>query len=258
MNSKKVWAIWSIFLILLTGCEEIHGVISFEKNGSGILSLKIVYPESSKIDVETCRKSLTSIEWTNVSHERIRSMNNPSGSDQCAYTYSFNDLDEVEKLYRGLGLKLNRLTINTDEFTYKATDNTCVKDFDPNLTKSVTWSVKPPGNIRLHNADKVIGDKLTWNISGFDCYDRSVVSGIVSPLERVPESQATQSPENKVSTDKSLNDKAIPTTNLPSEKTENQPLDASVALWTTVGASVATMIATIVAYITYRDSKKKK
>ncbi|WP_293154309.1 MULTISPECIES: hypothetical protein [unclassified Microcoleus] len=214
MNSKKIWAIWTVFLILLTGCEEIHGVISFKKNGSGTLSLRIVNSESpnesSQVNVETCRKLLTSIAWDNVSHERIRSTNNSSGSDQCAYTYSFNDLDEVEKLYKGLGLKLNRLTINNDEFTYKSTDKTCVNDFDLKFTKSVTWSIEPPGNIKLHNADKVIGDKLIWNISGSDCYDISVVSGIASPLERLPEPSTT--PEQATS--------RVPASPISSEKSE--------------------------------------
>jgi hypothetical protein len=44
MNSdKNRWSLWAVFLILLTGCKEMHGVISFEKNGSGIFNLKIVY-----------------------------------------------------------------------------------------------------------------------------------------------------------------------------------------------------------------------
>jgi len=258
MNSKKTWAIWAVFLILLTGCKEIHGVISFKKNGSGILSLKIVYPESLEIkDVEGCRKSLSSIEWNNVSYEGFHSMNNPSGGDQCTYTYSFNDLDEVEKLHEVLGLKLNKLSINNDEFKYESTDNTCADDFDPNLTKSATWSVKPPGDISSHNADKVIGNKLTWNISGFDCYSISVASVVASPLERVPEIPVTQLPDNTASTDQSPND-VISSTNSPNERNEKQSLDQSVALWTAVGASVATIIATVIAYVTYRDSKKKK
>jgi hypothetical protein len=258
MNSKKIWVMWATSLILLTGCEEIHGAISFKKNGSGILNLRIVHPEDSKVDVETCRKLITDIEWSNVSHEKVPGIVSP-GKDQCVYTYSFNDLDEVEKLYKRLGLKLDRLIINSDEFTYKSTNNECVNDVNPTKsTKLATWSVTPPGNIRLHNADKIIGDKLTWNISGLDCYDISVVSGVAPSLERLPEPQKTQSPESKSLDDKPLNDKTVPSTNSPSEKPEKQSLDSTVALWTAVGASVATILATFIAYMTYRDSKKKR
>lgn len=257
MNSKKIWPMWAVSLILLAGCEEIHGAISFEKNGSGILSLKITYPETSKMDVKGCRSFLTNVKWNKVSYERIPSKYNIGGNDQCIYVYSFNDLDEVEELHKGLGVKLDKFIINNDEFIYKSTDKKCVNNF-AEATKVATWSVKPPGGIRLHNADKVVGDKLTWNISGLDCYDISVMSGIASPLERLSEPQSTQSPENKLSTDKSLNDKALPSTNSPGEKSEKQSLDALIALWTTVGASIATIVATLIACVTYRDSKKKK
>jgi len=55
--------------MVLTGCEEIHFYTTFEKNGSGVFSLVVVYPESSKtdesskMDVEKCREYGPKI-WT--------------------------------------------------------------------------------------------------------------------------------------------------------------------------------------------------
>jgi hypothetical protein len=69
MNSRKTWLIWSLLLMVLTGCEEIHFYTTFEKNGSGVFSLVVVYPESSKtdesskMDVEKCREYGPKI-WT--------------------------------------------------------------------------------------------------------------------------------------------------------------------------------------------------
>lgn len=230
MNSKKAWLIWVLFLTLLTGCEEIHGSITFEKNGSGVLSLTIVYPEGSSVkSVEKCREYSPSGQWDNVLYEGSSSVNNPSGRDQCIFTNSFNDLDEVDKQYKALGIKLDKLSIDDNNFTYQAVNKTCVQDFDPKVTKSVTWSVKPPGTISSHNAEKVIGDRLTWSLSGGDCYDISVVSTL------------TQSAESSKSS--------------PSEKPENQPLDTTITTWTTIGASIATIIATAIAY---KEYKKKK
>jgi hypothetical protein len=53
MNSdKNRWSLWAVFLILLTGCKEMHGVISFEKNGSGIFNLKIVYARGQDSEIK--------------------------------------------------------------------------------------------------------------------------------------------------------------------------------------------------------------
>lgn len=189
------------------------------------------------------------VEWHNVSHEGSSALNNLSGRDQCTYTYSFNDLDQVDKLYKALGFKLDRLSIDDNYFTYKSVDKTCAKDFDPNVTKSATWSVKPPGTISSHNAEKVIGDKLTWNLSGSDCHNISVVSALTQPTDKATENK------DSAETDKLTDDKTIPNKSSPSEKTEIQPLDASIVTWTTVGASIATIVATAIAY---KESKKKK
>jgi len=245
MNSKKAWLIWSLFLMLLTGCEEFHVDTTFEKNGSGVLRLVVVYSESSKMDVEQCRKVGREygpkVQWHNVSHEGSSSVNNPSGRDQCTYTYSFNDLDEADNLHKALGFKLDRLSIDNNYFTYKATNRACVNDFDPKVLKSVTWSVKPPKTISSYNAEKVIGDNLIWNLSGSDCYDISVVSALVQPAD-----EATVNKDLLVTE---------PSKSSPGEKTENQPFDATIVTWTTVGASIATIIATAIAY---KESKKKK
>lgn len=224
----------AVFSMLLTSCKEIHGTISFEKDSSGVLSLRIVYPESLAIkNIKDCRKYLTTIKWNDYLYEGLPSINNPSGGDQCTYSYSFNDLDEVEKLHRGLNLKLDRLSIDDDRFIYKANDKTCINNPVDFETKSITWTVKPPGNKNTHNAAKIIGDKLTWNISGLDCYNLSVESLI---------------------NNKSLDDKIVANTSTSSEKSEKQPLDL-IGVWTTIGASIATMIAAIIAYT---ESKKKK
>jgi hypothetical protein len=231
MSSKKAWLIWSLLLMLLTSCEEIHSYITFEKNGSGVFSLKIVYPQSGKVkDVEACRQSFNSIQWNNILYEGSSSINNPSGGDQCTYVYSFNDLEEVEKLHKVLNIKLNQLKIDDNYFTYKAIDKTCANSFDPKVTKSVTWSIKLPGNISSHNAEKVIGDKLTWNLSGSDCYDISAVSAL-----------------NQSGSDKTIS--------APSEKTESLPLDGSILIWITIGASIVAIIAIAIAY---KESQKKK
>jgi hypothetical protein len=239
MKSKKAWLIWALFSILLTSCEEIHGYITFEKNGSGVLSLKVVYPEGSNVkSVEKCREYLPNGQWDDVSYEGSSSVSNPSSGDQCTFTYSFNDLGQVDKQYRALGIKLDRLSIDDNQFTYQAVDKTCVKDFDPKVTKSVTWSVKPPGTVTSHNADKVIGDTLTWNMLGFDCYDISAVSSLTKPTDQATDDKGSAASSKS-----------------PDDKTESQPLDESVVTWTTVGASIATMIATAIAY---KEFKKKK
>lgn len=249
MNSKKAWLIWLLLLALLTSCEEVHGHFTFERNGSGVLSLKVMYPKGSKVkDIKGCREYLNQIQWNDISYEGLSSMNNPSGGDQCTYIYSFNDLDEVEKLHKALGLNLEILSIDDNYFTYKSVDKACVKDFDPKYTKSVTWSVKPPGNISSHNAEKVIGEKLTWNLSGLDCYNVSVVSSLTQPTDKAT---ATK---DSVATDKSPNGETTPSKSSSGEKTESQPLDASIVTWTTIGASIATIIATAIAY---KESKKK-
>jgi hypothetical protein len=165
-------------------------------------------------------------------YEGSPSINNPSGGDQCTYVYSFNSLDEVEKLHKVLNVKLDRLSIDDNSFIYKSHDKACANNLGDYTPKSITWSIKTPGGETIHNATKIIGDKLTWNIPGLDCYNISVESTIAKKV-----------PEVKLS----------PT----SEKNDNQPID-SISSLTTTGASVATIIATIVAYFAYIESKKKK
>ena len=237
MNSRKFWLMWAVLLTLLTGCvEEFHGEVSFEKNGSGVLSLKVMHSKDSKAkNIESCRQYFTGIKWKDISYKDLSSINNLAG-DQCTYIYSFNDLDEVESVHKTLGFKLGRLTIDENNFTYKAANKTCTDDFDPKVVKSATWSVRPPGTISSHNAEKIIGDKLTWTLSGSDCYNISAMSTLTQPPEKVTENPTL----SKVS---------------PSEKTESQPFDTSIVTWTTVGASLATIIATAIAY---KESKKKK
>jgi len=231
MNSKKAWLVWLALLVLLTSCvEEIHGYFTFEKNGSGVLNLEVVYPESSGVkDIEGCSKNLTQIQWDSILYEGLSSINNPSGMDQCRYIYSFNNLYEVEKLHKALGLKLEKLSIDDNYFIYKAFNRTCDNDVGQ-LAKSVTLSIKPPGNVSSHNAEKVIGNKLTWNLSGgVDCYDISVVSALTQPTE--------------------------PSKSLQSEKTGDLPLDSTITTWTTIGASLATIIGTAIAYKQYKKKK---
>ena len=218
--------------MLLTSCiKEVHGYFHFNKNGSGVLNFKVLYLESSKVkDTKGCREYFKTISWNDVAYENSISMDNPRGGNQCTYLYSFNNLDEVEKLHKVLGLKIETLGVNDNRFTYKVMDKTCIQYFNRSSIESVTLSVKPPGGIISHNAEKVIGDTFTWNLSGSDCYDISIVSSVAQPADKI-------TTLNRSST---------------SEKTDNQSLESSIGLWTIIGGFAAMMIATVIAYTTHK------
>lgn len=193
----------------------------------------MLYPENLDVkNIATCREKLKTVQWHDYVYEGSPSINNPSGGDQCTYIYSFNSLDEVEKLHKVLNVKLDRLSIDDNSFIYKSHDKTCANNLGEYTPKSITWSVKTPEGKTIHNATKIIGDKLTWNILGLDCYNVSIESTITKKLQD----------EKASSVD---------------EKSDKQSID-SMSLWTTIGSSVATIIATIVAYLTYIESKKKR
>ena len=289
MSFRKSSLIWMVLPIFLTSCEEIHGTIAFKKNGSGTVNLEIIYAENLKVkNVDSCREYMSNIKWNDIAYNSESSLNNPSGSDQCIYTYYFNDLIEVEKLHKGLNLNLQKLSISNNYFVYEANNQACVKDLDPDAFKSVTWSVESPGNISSHNAEKIIGNKLTWNISGFDCYtilvksvlrqseevkgkaDSVVTSDLPEHKDRVtpstsPSSDKLNQPEDvKADTDSVVTsdlpedkDRVTPSTLPSSDKAKKETLD-SVVLWTTISASIATIIGTVIAYMTYKDSKSKR
>jgi hypothetical protein len=244
MNSKRIRFIWAAFLIPLAGCKEINGTISFKENESGILKIEVVYPKDSKANIDTCSQYFKEIKWNNIIHDE---------GNQCIYIYYFSNFEDVGKIHKSLNINLYKLTKNKEHFTYKANNESCIKKQDESkYAIPITWSLKPPGNVVSHNADKIIGNTLTWNISTLDCYNVFVESDFSQPEEKLISKKSSVPTENLSDNKKTANTNTN-IINYPGTRDDEKPPD-----WTAISASIATIIATVIAYFTYRESKKKK
>lgn len=246
MNTRNKCYVLLLTSVLITSCDEMHVLTSFNDNESGSFKLDILYDEDKSFDdmgstPSTCLKSLEEIwESSALSQNVIVSVENRKNRSWCVYSYQFQDLTELVAYYTSLNINIENLTTTANTFTYQIPPQACEPlsdetNQDPN---DFTWSIKVPGEISEHNANKVIGNTLTWIGRSLECDGAFAKANLSQPSEPVVTEEL---PENLV----------IPQETAIESQVPEQPLSMVVVL-TTIGASIATIVATIIAYLELR------
>lgn len=247
MIIKKVRYIGLIFSLLLIGCDENHLFSTFEEDGSGFIKLEVVnYPDGEFSDyesIEDCSVDFNELIGTQPDDVAYVSQSSALGQqkgDRCIYTFEFDNLEEAERLHAAFNLELDQLYFRNDTFTYQASSDDCEGNEDSD--DADTWNLKLPGEVSSHNADKIIGQQLTWNLTS-NCYDIYAESTLAQPES---ESAVTESQINddEPSGDESDNEGSL----------AEQPSENSAVMWAIIGA----MIPTLIGIIAYLKSSKTK
>lgn len=234
-------------------------ITKIEPDESGVLVLKIgpVDPDDPYVELnnlEECSSIDVPVQWSDITFKPAGSPGNPNKNRACIFTARFNDLVELDYVYSNIFSQAQNLYIDDDIFHFKLSDLTC--EDSTSLEKndaSLDVTVELPGRIRSHNADKQIGRQLTWNIPKIDCFEAIAQSELTPIVEPVPETLEDDVAIEPIPVETEIVEPA-PAPNEP--KKESAAID-SVNLWTTIGASVATILGTAIAFAAYTDSKKK-
>lgn len=271
MKIRKSWCQWMILLFLLTGCLDIDIATKFEEDGSGTFSIKAAPVETDNEyvnmdDIDGCIESIAElpVEWSDISYREAGSLDNPNSNGTCVYTYQFSDLGEAEKVYKSVGMEIQDLYIDERTFFFKISNRDCKESgFDDPSDGSIDLSVELPGRVNSHNADRFVGEKLTWKLLRPDCFD-AIAESKLSFVEDGPveEQRPSETLPNLETTQPNL--AHVPESSPVTEENETSSFDEfgkdegplnAVVIWTTIGASVATMIGTLIAYT---ESKRNK
>jgi hypothetical protein len=86
----------------------------------------------------------------------------------CVFVIPFSSLDELRQTYEeGEGITVNRLDILDGQFYYDLSidmsgeDTGMMEEFEFDFT----WQLTVPGKVDATNADNVVGNTLTWNLT---------------------------------------------------------------------------------------------
>lgn len=250
MTMKSIRYVGLIFSLLLVGCDELHFFTTFEEDGSGFIDLEVVnYPDGEFSDyesIEDCSADFDElgVQPDNIAYESYASsaIGQQNGA-RCIYTFEFDDLEEAARLHTAFELNLDQLYFHNDAFTYQASSDDC--DGSADSDDNATWNLRLPGEINSHNADKVIGDQLTWNVSS-DCYDIFAESTLVQPSALVQPEQESRVNDSPISEEAPSEDESA------NEGSPAQEGSLDSAVWIMLGASMPILIGGIVAYVNSR------
>lgn len=251
---RRRW--WIAFLLLLSGCVDGEITTKFLKDGSGTVVLKFAPLESSEgtmTSVSDCVEMLDNDAntWDKISISEAGSLGNPNSKAACVYTYQFDELTEVKYLYDKIGLlDIEKLYLDEDNFYLTAS----IADCTPSASDSegsIFLSLELPGQITSNNADKVIGNRLTWDLDSIGCSQVVAESKLqlAEPKSAVEDEPIKPTPTSDISIE---NPPSIAPVEADQPKKEG--VVNSVVIWTTIGASVATIIATVIAF---SESRKR-
>lgn len=246
-----------LLLFLLTGCfEEVYITSSFKENGSGTFVFESVgatsYSEDSIEEIsgiEDCNFASSDdeqesvLKWNSVNYFEPNTRNNPSSGGRCVYVYEFSSLEELAFVYEEVfEIRIRELSIDDSSFRHNIYQEQC--ESEP-LIEKVNFTMEFPGEKISHNADRILGNSLTWNVEGISCYE-------IIAQYKIPE---TENSDNEVMSelDESAEILKQPSTTTELDETdiatEESGVDSALLLWTTIGASIATIFATIFAFI---------
>ncbi|MGD1866196.1 MAG: hypothetical protein ACFB0D_16730 [Phormidesmis sp.] len=221
-----------LLLFVNPSTVEVSTVFEEEGNGSFTLELSQSPPsdEPSK-DNSFCDVNLgEGLEWRTVKYKELRSSEEETTTDRCTYEFDFNTLEDARKLYQSLEIPLSELTINNNVFVYRISDQVC-----SNLTEEVNfrWFVETPGEIRAKswNFYEIGANHIAWDLTSRKCGEMFVDSRIATNEPSPNQNQRQSSRSSKPS-----------------------PFDL-INGWTTIGASIATIVGTLLAIAEYRKRK---
>jgi hypothetical protein len=159
--------------LFLTGCT-VSIAATVNPNGSGVL--KIIY-KLSKDD----QKTFTQSGMTDASKlcEGLATMSEgfPSqgsikqekhGNETwCVMSQAFKSLEEMRTNLNTQGFSINTLSVGNGRFNFDATMNTGTSssEFNVGMPIGLTFELTLPGKAISHNADKVNGYTLIWDLS---------------------------------------------------------------------------------------------
>lgn len=256
--STKYQGLWILILLFLSSCVEAEILHSFRSDGSGTVEIKVAPSDAtddSPDSYEDCVEAFTEENpnlWDEIGFLEAGTPGNPNSNDTCVLGKRFDSLGEAEDFYTDSDLlDIQSLYIDNRFFYFKAYDSDCVSEPSEDETGTLLFTLELPGRITSHNADKVIGKQLTWDLLRIGCSSILAESVLEVPITRPPEEAPTPLPSTTSAGTQQDNSSPVSVpVETSSEEEENQ-----ILLWTTIGASVATIIGTVIAYT---ESRKKK
>jgi hypothetical protein len=154
--------------LILAGCK-FQSTTTIQPGGAGELRSEVGFSAEERQNLEK-QNPVAAQDFCNTqaSHPgNVTITEEKRGTDTwCITTNSFNNLDQLRKLYlQKKGIQINRLEISGGTFYYDLSIDTSSRDSDFSGFTSITWVLVLPDQPTAQNADEVEGNTLTWHIA---------------------------------------------------------------------------------------------
>lgn len=170
MNFRKISLVMILVLaaLALAGCK-FDATTTIRPGGAGELRTEVGFSAEERQNMEKQNPSAAQDFCnTQASHPgNVTITEEKRGSETwCITTNSFNNLDELRKLYmQKQGIEINRLEISGGTFYYDISIDTSSRDSNFSGFTAITWVLVLPDHPITQNADEIDGNTLTWHIA---------------------------------------------------------------------------------------------
>lgn len=165
---KLTFAVVTFVALILAGCK-FQSTTTIQPGGAGDLRTEVGFSAQERANMEKQNPS-SAKDFCNAQASRpgnITVTEEKRGDETwCVTTASFRNLDQLRRLYlQREGIQIDRLEINGGTFYYDISIDTSSRDSNFSGFTSTTWILVLPDKPVTHNADRVDGNTLTWNVA---------------------------------------------------------------------------------------------
>ncbi|MDX1600262.1 MAG: hypothetical protein R3191_01970 [Anaerolineales bacterium] len=171
MSRKFMTGMALVLTLTLWGCT-IHVTTEVSPEGSGRYVVELGVTEEDRelmqsFDLGSPPEGEFCSEFFEVDARELSIRQERRGEEiRCVAEQTFQELDELRRLYESEGIQVNELRIEDGRFSYEIvmemSDQATGLEEAQGFLPEVEWRVQVPGSVRDTNADRVEGRTLIW------------------------------------------------------------------------------------------------
>lgn len=173
--------------LLLAGCR-VNVITKVEPSGAGTLTTEIGMTPEEVRQVRSFGSDPSESVCASLSMSQDGAVKVPPFEEElrgeetwCVSVRTFEDMDELERLYRDLeNVRIRELVLREGLFVYDIEIDAQESDGAPTLVE-LTWALELPGRLGSHNADSVEGKRLVWKLEPGQVAQLQASSDLLAP-----------------------------------------------------------------------------
>lgn len=162
----KTLVFLSLICLAITGCTfQVYTKINEDGSGEAVYEVGFTDEENLCNGTECYTSVDDCIDFFGkdvaISASSVVTFENRGGKKWCVLRVTFESVEELDSFYdKGIGIEANTIVIKSNTITYNVP-----LQLGDGLDDESTWTLVLPGEIQDNNADKLIGNTLTWKLN---------------------------------------------------------------------------------------------